>query len=111
MHAHRCKFCAQRGENTVWVHGDCKQGNESAHKCPKCGNFEWEKWLVPVGKLPPKQVPNKVGIVSPIQVLTTQDALFMAIAFSCVLLFGIFILINLPTIISVTKETIVKAKK
>jgi hypothetical protein len=52
MHAHRCENCAKQGTNTVWIHGDCAQGNPEAHTCPKCGHKEWKKWLVPVGQLP-----------------------------------------------------------
>jgi hypothetical protein len=66
MHAHRCKNCAKQGINTIWIHGDCQQGNPGAHTCPKCGEKEWEKWLVPVGQLPkntPHNVPQSLTVV------------------------------------------------
>ena len=57
MHAHRCQVCADKGENVVWIHGEQCRGVVQSHKCPKCGNTEWKKWLVEVGQLPQQHVP------------------------------------------------------
>jgi hypothetical protein len=52
MHAHRCEKCNSSGIQTIWIHGDECSGKIAAHKCPKCGEIQWKKWLVPVGSLP-----------------------------------------------------------
>lgn len=44
-------------------------GNPDAHACPKCGEKEWEKWLVETGKLPSthnhaQHAPQSLTVVS-----------------------------------------------
>jgi hypothetical protein len=52
------------GVSTVWIHGDDKRGCAQAHKCPKCGAQEWEKWLVEVGKLPAHQAHGHAEVLT-----------------------------------------------
>lgn len=47
MHAHRCKKCA-----TVFYHSNEMRGSANAHKCPVCGNAEWEQFAPENAKLP-----------------------------------------------------------
>jgi hypothetical protein len=56
----------------VWIHGDCKKGNLPAHTCPKCGNQEWEKWMVAVGNLP-RHAPVAQG--APLMVIPLYEAI------------------------------------
>lgn len=58
MHAHRCMECIKTGKNTVWIHDDTCAGNIAAHKCPECGEVQWKKWMVEIGKLPPREMPK-----------------------------------------------------
>src|SRR5271156_2058722 len=52
MHAHRCKVCFKNGRSTLWAHGEEAKGSADAHRCPVCGNLEWEKYMIAVAKLP-----------------------------------------------------------
>lgn len=38
-HKHMCDYC-----NCVWEHSDQMAGNDEAHKCPSCGNWQWTKY-------------------------------------------------------------------
>lgn len=58
MHAHRCMACLAKGVNTVWVHGDNLAGDVASHKCPACGEIQWKKWMVEIGQLPRRIVPQ-----------------------------------------------------
>jgi len=59
MHAHRCMACSKNGIDTVWIHGDNRAGDVAAHKCPKCGEIQWKKWMVEIGQLPRVQAQAK----------------------------------------------------
>jgi hypothetical protein len=88
MHAHRCKNCARQGISTVWIHGDEMAGSADAHTCPKCGQTEWEKWLVPAGQLPRQQHAPHAGeslyVVSLVEIVKIAMYLFMAAYFTFV---------------------------
>lgn len=61
MHAHKCENCALNGVNTIWIHGDCQQGSEIAHTCPRCGQTkQWVSTPLLVGKIPSEQ-PQRPG--------------------------------------------------
>lgn len=83
VHGHRCKACFRNGVTVVWVHDNTNAGTDdcvkvaASHTCPRCGSKEWEKWLLPVGKLPaemPKQ--QFVRFVSLEQVVMILNAAF-----------------------------------
>lgn len=84
MHAHRCQSCARQGVNTVWIHGEDAFNCQKAHTCPKCGAVEWEKWLVPLGKLP-KAVQGHGGAV---QVIQLHEMIFVMALFVCLIILG-----------------------
>lgn len=52
MHAHICTVCRDAGKQVVWVHGDDKKGDETAHKCPECGTLNWKQFLVEPHRVP-----------------------------------------------------------
>jgi hypothetical protein len=52
MHAHRCQHCLANGKQTVWIHGEDKAGLIAEHKCPECGEVQWKKYMVELGRLP-----------------------------------------------------------
>lgn len=55
IHAHRCKACAEKGEQVIWMHTEACKGVVAAHTCPKCGSSQkenWQQFLVEPGKLP-----------------------------------------------------------
>jgi hypothetical protein len=86
MHAHRCKNCAAQGISTVWIHGEEFKGNTAAHKCPKCGQLEWEKWLVPVGSLP-AQGHAQHGAIT----VVSLEQLLTALMYCAYIIVGIFL--------------------
>jgi hypothetical protein len=38
-HRHKCDSCA-----FIWEHCDSMANNDDAHKCPKCGEYQWMKY-------------------------------------------------------------------
>lgn len=47
MHAHKCGKCG-----TIFYHSNEMRGNAAAHKCPACGESQWEQFAPENAKLP-----------------------------------------------------------
>lgn len=46
MHAHKCKC------GTVFYHSNEMRGNAAAHRCPACGESQWQQFAPENAKLP-----------------------------------------------------------
>jgi hypothetical protein len=83
MHAHRCEKCNSSGIQTIWIHGDECAGQIAAHKCPKCGEIQWKKWLVPVGSLPAQKKDNDISLMFHFQDIFQILAIIL-VALACI---------------------------